>query len=324
MLWWDFSLCLLVPAIVATDQWNKTGMFNDTANGEAVLNPDGSITLPTENISLSEDQSDLTLTTNITLPNGTVSVGNVMVFVFTDDDLGGRLISHPVNTSGITQASAKAQMVRKFKLETANVTLSSVLTKDSTTNRFKVRSIFKIALSYSTLYRQSFVIRKIVLVVTSHGKHDHQNEQLYLIFYTKSVIVPSPVMFSNVSTVAHSTVRTPISVIIPSPVLLSTVSAVAPNTVRTPISVVPFPVSTTVAGSSSSVQNTVRPTATGTSNRTVAIIAVATVFVVLVLIIALLCYCCHHKRKGRKIDATKTAVPPVSENSKKITMESFV
>nr|XP_058942886.1 uncharacterized protein LOC131771140 isoform X2 [Pocillopora verrucosa] len=348
MLWWDFSLCLLVPAI-ATDQWNKTGMFNDTANGEAVLNPDGSITLPTENISLSEDQSDLTLTTNITLPNGTVSVGNVMVFVFTDDDLGGRLISHPVNTSGITQASAKAQMVRKFKLETANVTLSSVLTKDSTTNRFKVRSIFKIALSYSTLYRQSFVIRKIVLVVTSHGKHDHQNEQLYLIFYTKSVIVPSPVMFSNVSTVAHSTVRTPISVIIlspvflstvsevahntvrtpisviiPSPVLLSTVSAVAPNTVRTPISVVPFPVSTTVAGSSSSVQNTVRPTATGTSNRTVAIIAVATVFVVLVLIIALLCYCCHHKRKGRKIDATKTAVPPVSENSKKITMESFV
>ena len=143
--------------------------------GEAVLNPDGSITLPTENISLSEDQSDLTLTTNITLPNGTVSVGNVMVFVFTDDDLGG-----------ITQASAKAQMVRKFKLETANITLSSVLTKDSTTNRFKVRSIFKIALSYSTLYRQSFVIRKIVLVVTSHGKHDHQNEQLYLIFYTKS------------------------------------------------------------------------------------------------------------------------------------------
>lgn len=161
-------------------------MFTIMLVGEAVLNPDGSITLPTENISLSEDQSDLTLTTNITLPNGTVSVGNVMVFVFTDDDLGGRLISHPVNTSGITQASAKAQMVREFKLETANVTLSSVLTKDPTTNRFKVRSIFKIALSYSTLYRQSFVIRKIVLVVTSHGKHDHQNEQLYLIFYTKS------------------------------------------------------------------------------------------------------------------------------------------
>ena len=30
------------------------------------------------------------------------------------------------------------------------------------------------------------------------------------------------------------------------------------------------------------------------------------------------------KKGEKKINATKTAVPPVSENSKKITMESFV
>lgn len=161
-------------------------MFIIMLVGEPVLNPDGSITLPTENITISGDQSDLILTINITLPNDTVSVENVMVFAYTDDDIGGRLISRPVNTSGTTQASPESQMVRRFKLETANVTLTSQLTKNSTTNRFEVRAMFKIALTCSTLYRQSYVIRKIVFVVTSHGKDDRQNEQQYLILYSKS------------------------------------------------------------------------------------------------------------------------------------------
>ena len=161
-------------------------MFTIMLVGESVLNPDGSITLPTENITVSEHQSDMILTANITLPDDTASVGNVLVYVYTEDDIGGRLFSHPVNTSGTTQASPEAQTVRKFKLETANVTLASQLTKNSTTNRFKVRAVFKIALSSSTLYLQSLMIRKILFVVTSHGKDDHQNEKLYLIFYSKS------------------------------------------------------------------------------------------------------------------------------------------
>ena len=161
-------------------------MFTIMLVGEGVLNPDGSITLPTENITVSEHQSDMILTANITLPDDTASVGNVLVYVYTEDDIGGRLFSHPVNTSGTTQASPEAQMVRKFKLETANVTLASQLTKNSTTNRFKVRAVFKIALSSSTLYLQSLMIRKILFVVTSYGKDDHQNEKLYLIFYSKS------------------------------------------------------------------------------------------------------------------------------------------
>ena len=161
-------------------------MFTIMLVGEAVLNPDGSITLPTENITVSEHQSDLILTANITLPNDTVSVGNVLVFVYTEDDIGGRLLSHPVNTSSTTRASPEAQMVREFKLETANVTLTSQLTKTSTTNRFKVRAMFKIALSSSTLYRQSYMIRKILFVFTSYGQDDRRNEKQYLIFYSKS------------------------------------------------------------------------------------------------------------------------------------------
>ena len=167
-------------------------MFIIMLVGETVLNPDGSITLPTENITISGDQSDLILTINITLPNDTVSVENVMVFAYSDDDIGGRLISRPVNTSGTTQASPESQMVRRFKLETANVTLTSQLTKNSTTNRFKVRAMFKIALTCSTLYRQSYVIRKIVFVVTSRGKDDRQNEQQYLILYSKSGEINAP------------------------------------------------------------------------------------------------------------------------------------
>lgn len=54
-------------------------------------------------------------------------------------------------------------------------------------------------------------------------------------------------------------------VIVPSPVLLSTVSAVANNTVRIPISVIPSSISTTVAGTSSRVQNTIRPPTTETT-----------------------------------------------------------
>ena len=161
-------------------------MFTIMLVGESVLNPDGSITLPTENITVSEHQSDLILTANITLPNDTVSVGNVLVFVYTEDGIGGRLLSHPVNTSSTTRASPEAQMVREFKLETANVTLTSQLTKTSTTNRFKVRAMFKIALSSSTLYRQSFMMRKILFVFTSYGQDNRRNEKQYLIFYSKS------------------------------------------------------------------------------------------------------------------------------------------
>ena len=181
----DLLTCWIKPHCISTEEKNLT-IFIILLVGEIVLNPDGSITLPTENITISGDQSDLILTINITLPNDTVSVENVMVFAYTDDDIGGRLISRPVNTSGTTQASPESQMVRRFKLETANVTLTSQLTKNSTTNRFKVRAMFKIALSCSTLYRQSYVIRKIVFVVTSRGKDDRQNEQQYLILYSKS------------------------------------------------------------------------------------------------------------------------------------------
>lgn len=102
---------------------------------QAVLNLNGSFTLLTENITIPENQSDLIQTTNIALPNDNVSLGNVMVFVYPDDDIGGRLISLPVNTSGTTQALSEAQMKSKFKLEMANVTLTSQLIKNSTTNK---------------------------------------------------------------------------------------------------------------------------------------------------------------------------------------------
>ena len=66
-----------------------------------------------------------------------------MVFIYPDDDIGGRLISLPVNTSGTTQALSEAQMKSKFKLEMANVTLTSQLIKNSTTNKYKGKSINK-------------------------------------------------------------------------------------------------------------------------------------------------------------------------------------
>ena len=72
-----------------------------------------------------------------------MSLGNVMVFIYPDDDISGRLISLPVNTSGTTQALSEAQMKSKFKLEMANVTLTSQLIKNSTTNKYKGKSINK-------------------------------------------------------------------------------------------------------------------------------------------------------------------------------------
>lgn len=66
-----------------------------------------------------------------------------MVFVYPDDDIGSHLISLPVNTSGTTQALSEAQMKSKFKLEMANVTMTSQLIKNSTTNKYKRKSINK-------------------------------------------------------------------------------------------------------------------------------------------------------------------------------------
>ena len=94
-------------------------MFIHMLVEEVVLNPDSSIALPNKNPSVSEDQSNLTLIHHITLPNDTVLVGNVMVFIYSEDDIGGRLISQPLNSSGTSQASPKGQMVQKFNLEKA-------------------------------------------------------------------------------------------------------------------------------------------------------------------------------------------------------------
>nr|XP_058943751.1 uncharacterized protein LOC131771903 isoform X2 [Pocillopora verrucosa] len=153
-------------------------------------------------------------------------------------------------------------MVRKFKLETANVTLTSQLTKNSTTNRFKVRAMFKIALCCSTLYRQSFMIRKILFVFTSYGQDDRRNEKQYLIFYSKSVIVPSPLVLSNASSVAHSTVRKPISEI--TLLVRPTSPSVDINILLGSLTTsVPSPVRSTVALSSSVVRETDKPPVTG-------------------------------------------------------------
>ena len=131
---------------------------------EVVLNPDSSIALPNKNPSVSEDQSNLTLIHHITIPNDTVLVGNVMVFIYSEDDIGGRLISQPLNSSGTSQASPKGQMVQKFNLEKANVTLTSKLIKNFTISQFQVDSIFKIGLSRPLmLYPQSFMIWNIFL-----------------------------------------------------------------------------------------------------------------------------------------------------------------
>lgn len=275
--------------------------------------------MPTENITISGDQSDLILTINITLPNDTVSVENVMVFVYTDGDIGGRLISRPVNTSGTTQASPESQMVRRFKLETANVTLASQLTKNSTTNRFKVRAMFKIALSCSTLYRQSYVIRKIVFVVTSRGKDDRRNEQQYVILYSKSV-VPSPIstIVAGASSSFQNTGR---------PLATETGFLVRPTSPSVYItfpsasltsSVVPTSVPTKVA------QKTDGPPATGTSNTNVAIIAVPTVFVAVITSAVIASFMYYHKRKSSKIYDIQTAERPVSTNSEENYVESSV
>lgn len=144
------------------------------------------IALPNKNPSVSEDQSNLTLIHHITLPNDTVLVGNVMVFIYSEDDIGGRLISQPLNSSGTSQASPKGQMVQKFNLEKANVTLTSKLIKNFTTSQFQVDSIFKIGL-LSSIDALPTVIHdmKYIFVITSSGKDDHQNEQQYFIFLCK-------------------------------------------------------------------------------------------------------------------------------------------
>lgn len=169
-----------------------------TARGEALLNADGSITLPNKSVKISEDQMELTLTTNIILPADTMSVGKVIVSVFSADDRGGQLTSRLANTSGITQASPKAQKVRELGLENASITLTSKVWKNLPTNRFQVGSELKIRLNGSTtLYQHVFQIRKVLIVVTSWGKLGkadvRHNEQLFFIFYTKSVGTATPI-----------------------------------------------------------------------------------------------------------------------------------
>lgn len=136
-------------------------MFIILLLGKTLLNPDGSHTMPEKNISVSQDQSVLTLTSCISLPNDTKFVTNIEVLGYTGDKTSGRLIYGPV-ALGTLQASPKAEMVHKFNLEKANVTLTSKLTKNLTTNQFEVKSIFRIGLTSSTLYYHSPVIRKLL------------------------------------------------------------------------------------------------------------------------------------------------------------------
>lgn len=126
------------------------------------------------------------------------------------------------------------------------------------------------------------------------------------------VIMPSPVVLSTVSAVPHNTVRTPISettglgrLITPS-VDINNLSGSSTASVVSP------PISTTLTGSSSSVQNTARPPTTGTGNRYEAIISVP--IVVLAVLIALLswCYC---KRSRRQSDPENIAVQLDSSES---------
>lgn len=239
---------------------------------------------------------ELTLQTNITLPVDTVSVGNIMVFVYDANGLGGRLISRVASTSGISQASPEAQMVRQLRLEKANITLTSKVTKNPTTNQSQVGSEFKIRLTESTLHRHFLVIRKILFVVTSYGKlgeaDDHQNEQLFLIFYTKSVGTATPMSAvtpsTGVTSQENETTKKPITTeattpvlplastnmsvqdsikkkysttmeVVPSSVVLRTVSASSQRTVTSPISVTPTFVSPKM---SPRVHNTVSPSNT--------------------------------------------------------------
>lgn len=162
-------------------------MFIILLLGKTLLNPDGSHTMPEKNISVSQDQSVLTLTSCISLPNDTKFVTNIEVLGYTGDKTSGRLIYGPV-ALGTFQASPEAERVREFNLEKANVTLTSKLTKNLTTNQFEVKSIFRIGLTSSTLYYHTPLIRKIVVVVSSDGKEnlENQNEELFSIFYPNS------------------------------------------------------------------------------------------------------------------------------------------
>ncbi|PFX31284.1 uncharacterized protein LOC111322485 isoform X2 [Stylophora pistillata] len=278
---------------------------------------------------------ELTLWANITLPVDTVSVGNIMVFVYDANGLGGRLISRLANTSGISQASPDAQMIHELRLEKANITLTSKVTKNPTTNQSQVGSEFKIHLTGSTLYQHFFVIQKVLFVVTSYSKlgeaDDHQNDQLFLMFYTKSGVTSQdnettnkpiateattpvlPLASTNMS--VQDTIKKIYSTtmeVVPS-VILRTVSASAQTTVTSPISVIPTFVSLnmsprvckTVSPSntvwstfniaSASDQNTVGPpTTTGTdssSNRAVAIGVSFAVLVIIVIIAVMVWYC---------------------------------
>ena len=129
----------------------------------------------------------MTLTSCISLPNDTKFVTNIEVLGYTGDKTSGRLIYGPV-ALGTFQASPEAERVREFNLEKANVTLTSKLTKNLTTNQFEVKSIFRIGLTSSTLYYHTPLIRKIVVVVSSDGKEnlENQNEELFSIFYPNS------------------------------------------------------------------------------------------------------------------------------------------
>lgn len=116
--------------------------------------------------------------------------------------------------------------------------------------------------------------------------------------------MPSPVVLSTVSAVPHNTVRTPISETTGLGRLITPSVDVNNLSGSSTTSVVPTPISTTLTGSSSSVQNTARPPTTGTGNRYEAIISVP--IVVLAVLIALLSWCCC-KRSRRQGDPENIA-----------------
>nr|XP_058943749.1 uncharacterized protein LOC131771902 [Pocillopora verrucosa] len=126
------------------------------------------------------------------------------------------------------------------------------------------------------------------------------------------VIMPSPVVLSTVSVVPHNTVRTPISETTGLGRLITPSVDINNLSGSSTASVVPTPISTTLTGSSSSVQNTARPPTTGTGNRYEAIISVP--IVVLAVLIALLSWCCC-KRSRRQSDPENIAVQLDSSES---------
>lgn len=146
-------------------------------------NRDGSFSLPDENITLIEDQHKLTLSTNFPLPADTMSGKFVYVWAFDGDGNKSRLVAGPVNSlRKLMKVSSK-----NLNLHKASIVLYSNLTKNSTTKRYQVSVFFELDLSLTTLYNHSFVIKKILLIVTSDGKSgDHRNDKQYLICYTKS------------------------------------------------------------------------------------------------------------------------------------------